>query len=92
MNLITAPEIPNSVTNMYYTFYGCINLSSNIYILSKNVTNCNSLFRGTEQSKNVYIPFTYENGQYTKTYNAFNNAGYFNGIINGVTIKNLNEI
>ena len=89
-NLNQNIQIPNSVTNMYSTFYDCTNLSSRIYILSQNITSAVSCFYSTSLPKDVYIPYTYDNGEYTKTYNSFNSAGYFGGI-NGVTMHNLNE-
>lgn len=89
-NLNQNIQIPSSVTDMSYTFYNCQNLSSRIYILSQNIANAVDCFSATSLPKDVYIPYTYDNGEYTKTYNSFNSAGYFGGI-NGVTMHNLNE-
>ena len=74
---------------MYRTFFNCTNLSSRIYILSQNIANAVNCFYNTSLPKDVYIPYTYSNGTYTKTYNSFNSAGYFGGI-NGVTMHDLN--
>ena len=74
-NLTSAPIIPNSVTNMFETFYNCNKLSGDVYILSSEVSNAYSAF-GDSYRQNivtVYIPFTYQNGEYTNTYNSFNN-------------------
>ena len=89
-NLNQNIQIPNSVTNMSYTFSYCYNLSSRINILSQNIVNAVNCFYSTSLPKDVYIPYTYDNGEYTKTYNSFNSAGYFGGI-NGVTMHDLNE-
>ena len=44
-NSITqAPEIPNKVTNMYDTFFGCTNLYGNINIRSNIVSNAYRCF------------------------------------------------
>ena len=88
-NLNQSIQIPNSVTDMSYTFYGCLNLSSRINILSQNVTDASSCFSEGPLPKDVYIPYTYDNGAYTKTYNAFKSAGYFVGV-EGVTMHDLN--
>ena len=91
-NLVNVPVIPNSVTHMVSTFNGCSNLTGNIFIQSENITNASGCFTGQPQ-KNVYIPFTYENGVNTKTYNAFIDAGYkTDGSVNGVYLKDANEI
>ena len=74
---------------MSSTFSSCTNLGSQIYILSQNITYAVDCFYNTSLPKDVYIPYTYDNGEYTKTYNSFNIAGYFGGI-NGVTMHDLN--
>jgi len=93
-SLVIAPEIPNSITDMYYTFYGCSNLTGNIYIRSNqisNATNCFHCFNSLNLSKNVFIPFTYENGINTKTYKSFISAGYDTvGTKDGVYLKDIN--
>ena len=45
------------------------------------------------KNKNVYIPFMYQNGEYTETYNSFINAGY-NTVSRryGVLLKDYNEM
>ena len=78
-NLVNAPVIPNSVTNMVGTFWNCSNLTGNVIIQSDKVSNASSCFGyhdTTFKNKDVYIPFTYENGVNTKTYNSFISAGY----------------
>jgi hypothetical protein len=90
-NLTTAPIIPNQVSSIIYTFYNCQNLSGNIYIYSQNIISAGNCFQLSTLTKNVYIPFTYDNGVNTATYNAFKNAGYNeNGIIWGVYLKDIN--
>ena len=92
-NLVNAPVIPNSVTNMSSTFYYCINLQGNIYIQSENINRATSCFNYTTKTKNVYIPFTYENGVNTATYNSFISAGYdTSGTQHGVYLKDLSEV
>ena len=70
-NLVNAPVIPNSVINMSQTFYYCYNLSGNIYIYSEQVSNIQDCFFYSSLDKDVYIPFTYANGEFTTTYNTF---------------------
>lgn len=69
-------DIPNSVINMKSTFNYCYNLTGDINIHSENITNAQECFTNTSLDKNVYIPFMYENGVNTLTYNAFIEAGY----------------
>ena len=71
-----SPIITESVTDMSSTFQSCINLSGDVYITSENITNANYCFYNTYSTKNVYIPFTYENNVNTLTYDSFINAGY----------------
>ena len=75
-NITSAGYIPNSVTNVRNTFAGCNNLTGSIYIQSNKIGDVKDCFANTSLDKNVYIPFTYENGVNTKTYNTFINAGY----------------
>ena len=71
-NLINAPEIPNSVTNMHETFTNC-NIRD-VYIHAPNVISGATFGYSTVSHViNVYIPFTYENGVNTQTYNLFSN-------------------
>lgn len=85
--LTTAPVIPSSVNTMYSTFAGCTNLTGDIYIYSNKVWEVRSCFNNTSLTKNVYIPFTYENGEYTKTYNYFTEVYTTDGSVNGVYLK-----
>ena len=90
-NLTTAPIIPNQVSGIIYAFEGCSNLFGNIYIYSQNIISADKCFRDTLLTKNVYIPFKYDNGVNTATYNAFINAGYNeNGTSCGVYLKDIN--
>ena len=93
-NLITSPIIPNSVTGLIIrTFSGCTNLSGNIYIHSNQIMHATDCFEDTSLTKNVYIPFEYENGVATQTYNAFIAAGYnTNGTKEGVYLKDIDGI
>ena len=72
-------RISSAVTNMHYAFDNCSKFNARtIYIYSSNVTAANRCFYNTNTSsiKKVYIHYTYDNGTYTKTYNAFQTAGY----------------
>ena len=92
-NLNQNIQISSSVTSMYRTFWYCENLTGRINILSTEITNTTSCFFGTTLQKDVYIPYTYENGEYTKTYNSFQRAGYLGETPqDGVTMHDLNEI
>lgn len=89
-NLVTAPVIHSSVKTAVRIFEDCTKLTGNITIYSENITNADNAFRGTSLQKNVYIPFTYDNGVNTKTYNAFTSAGYTTtGTVNGVYLKDI---
>lgn len=86
-NLTEIPFIPESVINLCNTFSGCSNLETEICIRSSNVQNATNCFLGLNTPRNVYIPFTYENGINTKTYNSFIAAGYDNaGTKDGITL------
>ena len=87
-NLVNAPEIPNSVTDMMFAFSNCSDLTGDIIIYSENISYVEDCFNGTSLPKNVYIPFTYQNGEYTLTYNSFNQ--YYGTGQNGVTLRDLN--
>lgn len=92
VNLVSAPIIPNNVTNMYQTFARCDKLTGDIVINSEHISNFTNCFIGTNTAKNVYIPYKYENGTYTETYNtAFNTTTGINGK-NGVTLHDLTEL
>ena len=77
-NLVNAPDMSNcnNIINISEAFDGCTNLTGDIIIGSNTITNANSCFSNTSLDKNVYIPFYYENGQHTQSYNAFNTFGY----------------
>ena len=48
-------------------------------------------FNSTTLTKNIYIPFAYENSEYTPTYNSFIAAGYDElGTQHGVYLKDIN--
>jgi len=95
-NLVNAPDMSNanSLTNMASTFENCNNLVSNIIINSENIINAINCFNNTSLDKNVYIPFIYDNSEYTLTYNSFINAGYTNdpeNRVNGVLLLDYQE-
>ena len=95
-SLVNAPVIGNGVTNMQMAFYGTSNLQGDIYIYSNQVTDVGSCFSvipsKNAKIKNVYIPFTYENGVNTQTYNSFINAGYkIDGSAYKVFLKDINN-
>lgn len=94
IKLVNIPRnIPNSAVDLFACFRNCFKVTGDIYIHSENVINALGYFADTSETKNVYIPFTYNNGQYTKTYNSFINAGYTQvGTLDGVYLKDLNAI
>lgn len=87
-NLVTAPVIPNKVGQIDYLFQGCTNLTGNIYIMSEkaNMMYARS-FQNTSLQKNVYFPYTYNNGVHTIAYNSFTNYYDENGTTDGVYLK-----
>lgn len=85
-------DISSSVTDMGWAFNGCYNMRGRTNIYSTEVSSADNCFRNCTNSlqKNVYIPFTYQNGEYTNTYNAFTNAGYSTSSrVNGVQLFDL---
>lgn len=91
-SLINAPVIPESVTNCQYAFDSCSSLTGDIKFLSKEITDVTGLFDHTTLTKNVYIPYTYENRVNTTTYDTFIAAGYDeNGTLNGVHLMDSSE-
>ena len=89
-NLVTAPVIGNSVVNIEYCFMYSTNLAGNVYIHSQNIVRANGCFSGTYLTKNVYIPFEYENGVNTATRNSFEIA-YPVNTISGTTVGTLTD-
>ncbi len=75
-HLVKAPVIPSGVTNIITAFARCDSLTGNIIIYSNHITNAGNCFYMTTLDKDVYIPFKYENGVQSATYNAFTAAGY----------------
>ena len=77
--------IPANVKNMSGTFYACSNFSKSINITAFNVEDATNCFYGSSKFKEVYIPYYYSNGDRTKTFNSFVNAGYLdeNGVSTG---------
>lgn len=92
-SLINAPVIPESVTNCCRAFANCSNLTGDIRFLSKEITDISGLFSRTSTlTKNVYIPYTYENRVNTTTYNTFVAAGYNEiGTLDGVHLMDSSE-
>lgn len=90
--IVSASIIPNSIITIDKAFDGCTNLTGDIFIHSNKITNAIDCFNNTSIAKNVYIPFTYQNGDNTATYNAFIEAEYSaSRRKNGVLLKDLNE-
>ena len=90
--LFRSPVIPNNVQNMVNTFADCPSLMGPIYIKSNQIINAMNCFSNSYIPKNVYIPFTYENGVNTLTYNAFIAAGYdINGSQNGIYLRDYSK-
>ena len=83
-------EIPSAATNLYSTFYGCSKFTKSVKILSTEVTNARSIFGGSGNinTKDIYIPYFYNNGAYTKTLQSFVNAGYVRTYTNGEIVSN----
>ena len=78
---------------MYGTFDGCISIIGDIDIYSENIVNAENIFNNTSSLKDVYIPFKYDNGVYTTTYNSFITAGYSadpSNRVNGVLLHDIN--
>ena len=62
-----------------------------IIIHSENITDASVVFYNTPLNKDVYIPFTYENGEYTYTFTQYYSTDETNRI-NGVLLKDINEL
>ena len=91
-SLINAPVMPESVTNCCRAFDNCSNLTGDVRFLSKEIIDVTGLFESTTLTKNVYIPYTYENRVNTTTYNTFVAAGYDeNGTLEGVHLMDSSE-
>ena len=75
LKLVNAPVIPNSVTNILGAF-AYTKIAGDVIIKSENIINAYRTFAASLSDKNVYIPFTYQNGVHTLTYNSFITAGY----------------
>lgn len=91
-HLQTVGEIGTGVIDMNRAFGWCPNIVGDVVIRSSNVTNAISCFTSSNSAKHkdVYIPFTYQNGVNTATYNAFRDAGYTTtGTSQGVYLKDL---
>lgn len=92
--LTSAPNMYNcvNVQNVFNTFVNCQYLTGDIIFGSNQITNAIDCFNNTSLDKNVYIPFTYQNGDNTLTYNSFINAGYGTdptNRVNGVCLYDL---
>ena len=79
-SLVNAPEIPSSVTNMKFTFYGCTNLTGIVKINSSNVTDATYIFTNTTKSITVQVPSD------STTYTTINNLTTSNGMPSNVTL------
>lgn len=89
-NLNSAPIIPSNASTLEGTFEGCEKLTGDIYVKSNQITNAAECFATTHLTKNVYIPFGYENGVNTATRNAFE-AAYPVNTISGTTVGTLTD-
>jgi hypothetical protein len=76
-------NIPTNVTTADKLFAGCSNLGGDIVFESTEIQTASGCFEGTSLEKNVYIPFTYENGAHTLTYNTFTNIFPVDGGVMG---------
>ena len=77
---------------MRNAFYGCVNFKpmKRINIFSSNITDATNCYYRTginsvNAFKEIHLPFTYDNGINTKTFNSFVSAGYLynNGVSTG---------
>ena len=90
-------SIGSSVENMGATFAWCSSFDNkNITIFSPNIYAVSTTFTAFSGSVNVYIPFKYENGVNSLTFDSFVSAGYLkaNGAQNNTRIRvsNLNQL
>lgn len=78
VSIENAPDLTNctNITNMYNTFSYCYNLTGDIHIGSNQIINAQSCFNRSTLTKNVFIPFGFDNGVDSSTYNSFISAGY----------------
>ena len=79
-SLVNAPVIPSSVTEMYFTFYGCANLTGIVKINSSNLSNATNIFTNTTKSITVQVPSG------STTYTTINNLTTSNGKPSNVTL------
>ena len=87
--LIEAPEIPNTVTNMYGTFSGCANLVK-APIIPQNVSAMEKIFSGCNSLTGSLIINASPNYYMSSLYNVATNEGC-ELILSGSSTK-LNEI
>ncbi|MBR2240035.1 MAG: leucine-rich repeat protein [Bacilli bacterium] len=89
ISLTSVPVIPENVGRIDDLFRNCTSLTGNIYIRSDKANMMyDRAFTGTSLQKNVYIPYTYNNGVHTIVYNSFINYSYDeNGTTDGVYLK-----
>ena len=75
---------------LYFFVWPQLQLFVHPFKLDKSYPNARNCFNTTSLIKNVYIPFTYENGVNTATYNSFITAGYDEiGTTNGVYLMDI---
>ena len=88
--ITSIPLVPPRVNNLTNAFRNCTNLTGNIPIYAKGITNNNILnaFNGTSKAKNVYIYNTGVNTTNNTWNSAFNTTYGINGK-NGVTVVNM---
>lgn len=80
-NLVTAPEIPVSVTDVESAFNGCINLTGTVRINSSNISNANGIFLNTSEVITVEVIST------TTTYNTISSLTISDGMPNNVILS-----
>lgn len=92
-SLISISNINEDVNNVAMAFYECPSLTGDIVFKNTEITDATNCFWATRLDKNVYIPFTYEDGTHTTTYNSFIAAKYTtDGSYEGVYLKDLSEL
>lgn len=64
--LTSAPNIPINVTNISGTFMNCINIKTDVIVLSSDIVDARNCFKNsTTYHKNIYVPYD------SQTYNSF---------------------
>ena len=91
-NLTIVGNFPKNVTDISHMYENCVKINGDIIINSTAIINAEEFFNNTNLEKDVYIPFKYDNGVYTTTYNSFITAGYSSEYrVDGVLLMDKDE-